>query len=146
VRYDAALDNTPELAADVLGDCQEWPEWTRSEERVAGAPQDPRRAAVVFAEAPQKSGLTYPSFASDEGDTPSRATPYLVEPRLERGTSAGALEQIVRRTRRAREPSPLHVGHHALEHAERATRERSLSDLHQGAAAGRNHSALSLDH
>jgi hypothetical protein len=52
VRLHATRYDLLELAAGAIGDLEQWTERARGEQRIAAAPEDPRRLAALFAEAP----------------------------------------------------------------------------------------------
>ena len=71
VRHHVASDDGLELAAGGFADREQRPEWPRDEERIAAAPEDPCRAAVLVAEPPQQRRLADACFAAHEHDTPA---------------------------------------------------------------------------
>ena len=94
VRLHSARHDLLELAAACLGDAEQRAERARREERVAAAPEDPRRAAALFAELSQERGLADPCLAADEHDVPARAPLDGPQRIVERRKLAGALEQL----------------------------------------------------
>ena len=73
VVWRTALHDRLELAADGLSNGDERPERTWREKRVAGAPKDPGRLAVHFAELPHEGRLADTCFTADQQDLPARA-------------------------------------------------------------------------
>jgi hypothetical protein len=99
VRHRTTLDDRLELAAGPLGDGDERPERARREERFAGAPEDPRRSAVLFAEPPHERRLADARLAADQQDMPTRAALDCLQAIDEHRQLSGAFEQDTRRAR-----------------------------------------------
>jgi hypothetical protein len=93
VRHGAARDDRPELAAGPLGDRQQRAERARGEQRVAAAPENPRRSAVLFAEAPHQRGLADPRLAADQQHVPTGAALDSLQGIDEHRQLGAALEQ-----------------------------------------------------
>jgi transposase-like protein len=79
VRHRATLDDQPELAAGSLGDVEQRPERARGEERVASAPEDPRRSAALFAEPPDQRRLADACLAANQQDLAARAALHALQ-------------------------------------------------------------------
>jgi predicted nucleotidyltransferase len=129
----AGLDEALELAARPLGDLEQRPERSRSEEGIAGAPEDSRRVAVLVAEAPQQRRLPTAGLAADEHQAAVRALGDGGQRVSERRQMARALEQLARRLGRA--GSWCRHSHGATGRARRpsCTRARSRSSAEERA-------------
>jgi hypothetical protein len=99
VRHHPARYDLLELAAGALGYRKQRPEGTRSEERIAAAPEDPRRLAAFLAEPPEERSLPHPGLTPDEHHVSPRAAMHCPKGFAERREFAGALEQLTRRGR-----------------------------------------------
>jgi hypothetical protein len=99
VRHRATLDDRLELATGPLGDGEQRPERTRREQRVAGAPEDPRRPAALLAEPPHEGRLADPRLAADQQDMPPRAALDGLQAIDEPRQLGATLEQDTRRAR-----------------------------------------------
>ena len=71
VRRPAALERVRERSARLVGGVEERPERPRREERVAGAPEDRRRARLLLAERAHERGLADARLARDERRPPA---------------------------------------------------------------------------
>jgi hypothetical protein len=99
VRHRPTLHDRLELTPRPFGDTEERPKRTGREERIAGAPEDPRRLAALFAEPPHERCLADPGLAADQQDLPARAALDGLQAIEEHRQLGGALEQDTRRPR-----------------------------------------------
>ena len=79
-----ARARAPRARRRALGDGEERAERTRREERIAGAPEHPRRCAALLAEAPHEGGLADARLAADQHDAAPRAAPDGLQALVER--------------------------------------------------------------
>ena len=79
MRLRSCLDEVLELSADGFGDVEEGPERTRSEQRVARAPEQPRAGGGVVTEASEESSLADAGLAPDEHETSTHPLPHVRE-------------------------------------------------------------------
>jgi hypothetical protein len=96
VRHRPTLQDRPELAAGLVGDGQQRPEGAAGEQRVAAAPEDPRRPAGRLAESPQQRRLADPGLPADQQDLPTRAALDGLETIDQHRQLGGAFEQDTR--------------------------------------------------
>jgi hypothetical protein len=96
MRHRAPGHDRLQLAAGPLGDLEKRPERTRREQRVAGAPQDPRRLAALLAEPPQEGRLADPCLTADQQHLPARAALDGLQAPDERRQLGGTFEQDTR--------------------------------------------------
>ena len=92
----AVLDERLQLAAGIVGNCEQRPEWTRREERVAPAPEDPSPTRLRVAEGADESGLPHARLAAHEHEPALRALVDAAQRFPKQGEVARALEQRAR--------------------------------------------------
>jgi hypothetical protein len=96
VRHRTTLNDRLQLAPGGLGNLDQRPERARREERVASAPEDPRRPAALLAEPPQEDRLADPGLAADQQHLPTRAALDCFQAIDERRKLGGTFEQDAR--------------------------------------------------
>ena len=84
IRSRAGLHELLQLSARALGDVDEGPERTWSEQCITSAPQDSRAAGAVVAEASQERSLPHACFAAHEHDAPPRTALHRLQAFAER--------------------------------------------------------------
>jgi hypothetical protein len=109
VRHHPVCYDLLELAAGSLGYRKQRPERPRCEERIATAPEDPRRLLAFLAEPSQERRLPHSCLASDENDASVRARLHSLEGFGETRELAGALEQLTRGGGDVGGRDPLHI-------------------------------------
>ncbi len=92
IRSRAGLHELRQLSTGALGDVDERPERTWSEQCITSAPQESRAAGAVVTEASQESGLADTGLSADEQDPPARAALDGFQALPEHRELAGALE------------------------------------------------------
>jgi len=92
IRSRAGLHELLQLSPGALGDVDEGPERTWSEQCITSAPQESRAAGAVVTEASQESGLADTGLSADEQDPPARAALDGFQVFAEHRELAGALE------------------------------------------------------
>jgi len=97
MRHRAPGHDRLQLAAGPLGDLQQRAEGARREQRIAGAPQDPRRLAALVAEPPHERGLADPCLAAHQQQLPASAALDGLQPVGQGRQLGGPLEQEPRR-------------------------------------------------
>ena len=96
VRSRAARGDLGEVATCVFGHVEQRTQGARREQRVARAPQDPRRSPVLVGEPPGERRLARAGLAGDEHEPPLRGGAHGVERRFERGELTRSLQQVAR--------------------------------------------------
>ncbi len=95
----ATLDELLELAAGRPCDVDEGPKRTRREQRLAGAPQDPGRRALLLAEPAHNRGLPHPRLAPHEHQPPLPGLEHRRQQIAQDRQVVGSLEQLERLSR-----------------------------------------------
>ena len=94
LRLAAFLDDVTKLAPAGLRDVEQGTEWTRREERVARAPENPRRLALILAKSLQQSGLADTGLSGDESQPTAGRLDDAAEGIGERVNGVGTLEKL----------------------------------------------------
>ena len=92
VRSCVARGDVREVATGVLGHVEQRAQGARREQRVARAPQDPRRSPVLVGEPARERRLAGPGLPGDEHQAPARGADHRVHRRLQRCELMRALQ------------------------------------------------------
>jgi len=96
VRQHPPLHDLRELPAPVLGDRKHRAERTRSEQRIASAPEHLDRSVALLREAPQKRRLPRAGLAAHEHDAAPGTAPHDLQALVKRRELVLALQQLGR--------------------------------------------------